>query len=123
MANEIRFTGDLKITKGTLAYAKRHAFTADLTGSRFSANVQSIPISPHTALDVNTTIVPTAGMGFFINHSATDTIQIGSDEAGAFVPFIRLGPGQGCPVPLASNALYAEAVSGDVPLEYVVFEA
>ena len=90
----------------------------DVSGSGKIENIQNIGFAAHEALILGE--VATPGFAYFKNLDATNYVQIGVDVAAAFVPFVKLLPGQSAQVWLGTTAPYAKANTGAVLLDYMI---
>ena len=122
MADEIRTNLSLTVAKDSLQLAKSYNATGDLTGTRYSAGAQNIGYAAHEAIAISGDIA-TAGWAYFRNLDATNFVQIGVDVSAAFVPLIKLLPGEACVLRLATTAVYAKADTAACDTEYVIVEA
>lgn len=123
MANEITLTTRLQLDNGNLKLDRnpgRRQYTQ--TTARQSSGVQTIGTGAHEALGVGADI-GTAGYAFFQNLDATNFVQIGIDDGGTFEPFAKLTAGQIAIVPLNTKAVYAQADTAAVELEWIILEA
>lgn len=105
---------DRKITKS----APGSSF--DQTTKEYVAGVQDIGTGAHEAIALGD--VATPRFAFFRNHDATNYVQVGIDQAATFHPFMRLQAGSFALVEL-EEAPYAQANTGAVKLEYIIFDA
>lgn len=122
MANEITVNASLSVNKSPLKldqHMVQGLFT--MAGTRYGAGVQTIGFAAHELIVVPADLA-TAGWAWFKNVSATNFVQIGLDVAAAFVPFVKLQPGEFAILPLAVLANYAKADTGAVALEWRVLE-
>jgi hypothetical protein len=123
MANEIRTSIDLRVSKGNLSLSKRIANAFDMTGTRYCAKVQSIGTG-FELVDIDTDVV-IAGWAVFINHDPTNYVEIGFEDSGslAFTPLLKLLPGEFQLFRLATKTIVARANTAAVDLEFLVLEA
>lgn len=124
MADEITITSSMTVNKSGVARVDVPAETMreDMTGTHFVNTVQDIGFAAHEALAVGSDL-GTPGFAFFHNRDTTNFVQVGLDVAAAFVPFIKLLPGQKAgPVPLANTTFYAQADTGAVKLQFLIVE-
>ena len=124
MADEISANASLRVLKGYLDLTRAPApVRATMAGAHMSAGVNSIGFAAHEALPVSGDVA-TAGWAFFRNLDATHFVQVGLDVAAAFVPFLKLLPGEFAgPVRLATTAVYAKADTAAVALDWMILEA
>lgn len=122
MANEISVTTNLAVRSGNLQYSRSGNRSFDLVASSpaKASGIASIGFAAHEALPMAD--VGTAGWARFENLDATNYVQIGVDVAAAFVPVIKLKPGEIAVCRLATNAPYAKAAVAAVKLDYEIFE-
>jgi hypothetical protein len=124
MANEIRINADLQCDNGEYAPRMRvqnlSVTQAALGGA---SGVQEIGHAAHEAIDVGD--VGTVGMVMFRNLGPTNLVQIGIDDTGAFVPFIKMNVNETAgPFRVAAGvALYAQATTAAVKIERMILEA
>lgn len=122
MANEITIGVRLKALKGNLSVERRvDNVTADLAGSRYSANIQTVGTTKEQV--VVGADVATPGWAYFRNHDSTHFVDIGVVVSGTFYPLLRLLPGENQVVRLATLTFYAQADTAAVDLESFVLEA
>ena len=123
MANEIRVNADLQCENGNFQPRMRvqnlYITQTTLGGT---TGVQAIGTAAHEAIDLGD--VGTVGLVMFRNLDATNFVQIGIDDGGAFVPIHELLPGESAgPFRLASGvALYAQADTAAVKIDRVILE-
>jgi hypothetical protein len=123
LANEITHTGQLQVTKGSLAYSRSATYKATLTDANGlnSEGAKSIPTTAAgTALPMGD--VTTAGMSFFRNLDANNYIELGVQVAGTFYPFAKLKPGEVFTGRLGTVAPYARANTAAAVLEFAIFQ-
>jgi hypothetical protein len=123
MASEITVQASLQVSKTYLAERKQPGqLTVDMAGTRYSANVQSVPTTAGgTALSIGSN-VGTAGWAFFRNTDANNYVQVGVQVSGTFYPLLTLKAGEYCVVRLATDTVYALANTAAVDLEFFVLE-
>jgi hypothetical protein len=125
MANEITVTGKVVWGKGEYTNIRSLNFTADWTGDHVSDFVQDIGTATHELLVIPAEIA-TAGISFLQSMStSTNTsvyVQVGTDNAGTFVPFNNLLAGEGFPSRFATTAIYAKAATETVKLRCTIGE-
>jgi len=92
--------------------------TEDKAASGYIDNVAYIGFAAHEALVLGD--IATPGLAYFRNCDATNFVQIGVDVAAAFVPFLKLLPGQYAMCWLATAAPYAKADTASVKLDYMI---
>lgn len=122
MASEITVQVSLKATKTNLVVPKfgGTAFQPTMTGTNVTAGCQAIGFAAHETIPV--TDVGTPGWAYFKNTDATNFVQIGTDVAAAFVPFVKLLANEECVLRLGTTAPYAKADTASVDLQYVILE-
>ena len=123
MANEIQLNTQFSLATGLLTERISEAGSFSLSDTTPSnvGGIPSIGFAAHEALPMGD--VAAAGWGFFKNLDATNYVQIGVDNTGTFIPFLRLNAGEFCFVRLATNAPYAKANTAAVQLKYLIFDA
>jgi len=120
MADELTAQAFLSYTKNGVTFPLSiPSDTFDVAGTALIAGRPSIGFAAHEALAMGE--VASAGWAYFKNCDATNFVQIGFDDTGAFVSFITLYPGQWAVCPLGVNAPYAQADTAAVILDYVIF--
>jgi len=91
------------------------------TGEAAARGTASIGFAAHEAIPLGD--VTTLAWAEFANHDTTNYVEIGTDVAAAFVPFLRLNAGERCVCRLsAAIAPYAKANTAAVNLEYHIFQ-
>ncbi|TXH10002.1 MAG: hypothetical protein E6R03_15985 [Hyphomicrobiaceae bacterium] len=122
MANEIQVSASLSVQKGylTARRSQTRSFTLNAASPAKAAGIASIGTAAHEALPMGD--VGTAGWAWFENLDSTNYVQIGTDNGGAFIPFLKLMPGEPQLVRLGTNAPYAKANTAAVKLDYEIFE-
>jgi len=90
----------------------------DVSGNPVLENVQSIGFATHEAIEVGEVATP----GFFYAKNLDDEnfVEIGIDDSGSFVPFVKLLPGETAQLFLSAITLYAQADTGAVLLDYAI---
>jgi hypothetical protein len=121
MASEISVTGTLTDSTINVSIAPGTQ-TIDQTNKRKISNVQNIPTTAAgTALTLGAVTVP--GWSFFKNLDATNYVEIGDDNAGTFIPVIRVDPGKYVgPLKLGTTAPLARANAAAVDLDYTILD-
>jgi hypothetical protein len=118
MANEITVTVKLSAVKGFLNYRDEPGVQSiTMNGSTGSGGVHTV-FTSHGALAIGS--VGTAGWAFFRNTDATNFVEIGRDNAGTFIGFVKLKAGESCILRLTTNAPYARANTASVNLQYYI---
>ena len=119
MANEITVTTNLSAVKGNLTFTRSRTFRATWATARQDGQVQAVGTT-HEAITVSGDIA-TLGVAYFTNLDATNFVDIGRDVAAAFVPLIRLKPGESCAVRLTPGITpYAKADTAACDLEWQI---
>ena len=91
MANEFNISLNLSCNNGyTNNYQKSGQYSQTAQG--LVGGAQTIATTPGTLL--TTTSLATLGYGYFQNLDATNSVDIGKDNAGALDGFVRLKPGE-----------------------------
>lgn len=120
MADEITINAFMRAAKGGLEIARQqNGLNRDMAGQAYSAEVQTIGFAAHEALDIGADLA-TASYAWFRNLDETNFVEVGLEVSAAFEPFIKLLPGEVALVPLATVALYAQADTGAVKLEFII---
>lgn len=122
MASEITVQVSLKATKGNFILPKfgGTAFQPTMTGTNSTGGTQAIGTATHETLPV--TDVGAAGWAYFKNTDATNFVQIGTDNAGTFIPFLKLLATEEVVCRLATAAPYAKADTASVDLQFQILE-
>ena len=120
---EISISTNFSVSKGSLKRSKSLTDSLDFvaTAPNVASGVSTIGFAAHEALVMQD--VASAGWARFENVDATNFVQIGTDVAAAFVPFLKLLPGEFCVCRLGTNAPYAKADTAAVKLDYEIFQA
>jgi hypothetical protein len=119
MADEITISGTFRILNGDLDFSRRTGnVSVTQTGSAMIHNVQLVG-STHEILDVGDVSDPAVFL--FINLSSFD-IQIGIDQTGVFVPFLKIPSGKfAMGSGLDITAIYAKCSDSEGGnLEYII---
>lgn len=118
MANEITVTVKLAAVKGFLNYRDEPGVQSiTMSGSTGCGGIQAIGTS-HEAVAIGDT--GTAGWAYFRNTDATNYVELGRDNAGTFIGFVKLKAGEACTMRLGTNAPYARANTASVNLQYYI---
>lgn len=119
---DINFTGHLILTKGDLkrSFTTTKSFDFVATAPAMAAGVATIGFAAHEAIVMQD--VAAAGWARFENLDSTNFVQIGTDAAGTFHPFVKLKAGEFCILRLGTNAPYAKADTAAVQLDYEIFQ-
>lgn len=122
MAREIFINMSVTANKGYLTLARSANYYCDMAGSHVSLTAQTIHDTA-TILDIDVDVA-TTGVTWLRNLDASNVVVIGKtfDEYGVVDALLRLKPGEAQLLRLATNELYAQALSGSVVLEHCVFE-
>lgn len=122
MANEISYQFQMRLGNGTLTDAYNNSSgSASQTTAALVRNTQTISTAAGgDALDLGGVVTP--GFAVFSNLDGTNYVEVGSNVAGTFYPFLKLNPGeQSGPVRLSVAAPYARANTGSVKLFYIIY--
>ena len=92
----------------------------DWAGSHQHASTQDIGTSDEV-LSLGADL-GSPGWAIFTNLDTTNYVEVGT-KPGAFIPFLRLLPGDTIMCRITNSALYARANTATVKLDYVLFEA
>jgi hypothetical protein len=122
VADEISVSGKVRVAKGFIELERKVNFTADMAGTHYSQNAQTIGFAAHEALEISTDVA-TAGVSYLKNLDATNYVEIGVVVSATFYPVIRLLPGESYPVRFSVLTLYAKAHTAAVVLEHLIVEA
>jgi hypothetical protein len=121
MAEEISVRWDIRAVKGGLSFQRSQSYKANLTGTRENSNVQVIGTADEQIIlgaDMSS-----VGVSYLINNDATNFVTIGVRDAGAvYIPLLKLKPGEGFPLRLATATFYAKADTAPVELELGVLQ-
>lgn len=128
MSAEIKMSGfSYTIAKGSMSYAKTFPSQQfDMSGTDYSAGVQSIPTTAGGTAVAVAAAVGTYGYAHFTNLDSSNYVDLGVQVSGTFYPFMRVMPGKTSPpilLSMAAGALYALAHTAAVELEVFVNEA
>lgn len=94
---EISVSSTLKVQNGAYSYKRSHAFEAAQTAARGgNPGVVNIGTSPEV---ITLGDLATPRWAFFLNLDADYYVDVGPEDGG-MVPFLRILPGEGFPVPL-----------------------
>lgn len=122
MSNEITYTSQIFLRNGTLldTYASG-SLVASQSVAGLVRNVQLIATTAAGDL-LDKGSVSTPGWAVFVNLDAINYVEIGSNVAATFYPFLKLKPGEAqmCRVAVASP--YARANTLAVSLFYIMYE-
>jgi hypothetical protein len=122
MANEVTFNGSIVIRSGFLnEQIQPGSITIDLASDIGDGGVQAIGHSAHEALP--TANAGDGGLYFFRNLDPTNFIEVGLDDGGSFVPFLKLLPGEYSIGRLSDSAIYAKADAAESDLQYRMLSA
>lgn len=101
---EISVSSTLKVTNGSYTYKRTHSFDAEQTTAR-GGNPGVVNVG--TAEEVIAIgDLTTPRWAFLINLDANYYVDVGPYSA-ALVPFVRILPGEGFPIPLYPGVLIA----------------
>lgn len=122
MAEEITINSRIQVTKGGISLSQRASFKPTMSGSAYSANVQTVPTTAAGTALVIAAGVSTLGWAWFKNLDAANYIEIGTQSGGTtFLPFARLNAGEACLLRLAQGiTVFAKANTASVNLEHYV---
>lgn len=125
MANEINVAVGLKVKSPDSSQIIHNTLTRTFNVTRTdevaARGIASIGTGAHEAIPLGD--VTAIGWCEFVNHDTTNYVEIGTDVAAAFVPFLRLNAGERAVCRLsAAIAPYAKANTGAVNLEYHLFQ-
>lgn len=122
MANEVTFNGSIVIRSGFFfEQINPGSIQIDLASDVGDGGVQEISHTAHEALP--TANAGDGGLFFFRNLDATNYVEVGLDDTGSFVPFLKLLPGEYSIGRLSSSAIYAKADTAAVDLQYRMLSA
>jgi hypothetical protein len=116
MASEIRLSSTLRYAKDQASAGLTTAFTADQTGSKYEAGVQTVGTSEEVLVKGD---VGTIGYAAFRNKDATNFVEFGSVTAQYS---IKLGPGEGAVNPWKHTNVYALSNVAPCDVEYLLIE-
>lgn len=124
MADEITISASMSMSNGNLnVTAQVPNYQADQTTAKYAKGTQTTGFAAHEALDLGDLTTP----GYIVvrNNDATNFIEVGVDDAGVFVPVIKVRPGESAgPLYVADGAtLYVQADTADVEMERTIFAA
>ena len=123
MANEIKASVRLSVTKGNLKLAYGGTTLAeDMAGSK-GGNPGTVNIGTSAEL-ISLGDITSAGYCYIRNLDATNYVEIGPTSGGALVPMLRLKAGQEALMPLTpSVALRGQANTAACDVLIAVIEA
>jgi hypothetical protein len=116
MASEIRLSSTLRYAKDQASAGLSTSFTADQTGSKYEAGVQTVGISEEVLVKND---VGTIGYMAVRNNDETNFVEFGGVTAEYS---IKLAPGEGCVVPWKRTNVYALANVAPCAVEYLLIE-
>lgn len=117
MANEISITANLTATKGTSKVSRSATFSANWSVARKDSLTQVIGTTAE-ALSIGADIA-TNGWVHATNNDASNYVEIGRDNAGTFMPLIRLNAGESTVFRLAQGITpWARANTASVDMEW-----
>jgi hypothetical protein len=122
MADELTLTGFFRVEKdGVRETETIDSATHDIAADPvyIAAGVMNLGTSAE-AIPMGD--VAAAGLAYFKNCDDTNYCEIGIDSSG-FLAFLKLAAGRECMVWLGTNAPYAKANTGAVPLKYKILSA
>ncbi len=117
MANEVNISATLRYAKSPASASLSTSYSADQTGTKYSAGVQIIGVTEES-LDKND--VGTIGYLAVRNMDATNYVRLGATTT---VYTIKLLPGKGCVVPWNGSTTFIIANAAPVEVEYLMIEA
>lgn len=121
MSDEITISQSFALLKSNSRYNLNPITTkVDWSGTHKHASTQDIGTSDE-ALSIGADL-GTAGWAIFTNLDTTNYVEVGT-KPGAFVPFLKILPGETVMCRISNSALYARANTATVKLDYVIFEA
>ena len=121
MADEISYAVQIQYSKNGRSQVKAATSnTLDVTGNNLVSGVEATANDAHNAIDKGG--IGTLGLCHFENLDATNTIEIGYDDSGAFVTAASLAPGMEA-LFKPTGAVYHKAGAGTPLLSYTLFEA
>lgn len=120
MADEIRISAELSVSKSGLQATKSAQALIDQTTAGYVSRKQSIPTSD-TVITLTGVTTPLAIV--IENIDATNYVKIGPTVAGAIAPMARLMPGGVMVLPLEpSVVLRAQANTASVDIAFLIVE-
>jgi hypothetical protein len=121
MANEIRTSVRLQVTKGNLTIDRStNSGRATMSGTRMSSVVQNIGTT-YEAVSISSE-VGTAGWAYLKNNDTTNYVEVGLEVSAAFHPFLKLKAGEAAVLRLATDTIFARADTAATDLEITVLE-
>ena len=122
MANEVTFNGSIVIRSGFFfEQINPGSIQIDLASDVGDGGVQDIGTATHEALP--TANAGDGGLYFFRNLDSTNYVEVGLDDTGSFVSFLKLLPAEYSIGRLSSSAIYAKANTAAVDLQYRMLSA
>lgn len=123
MAQEISISISLGVTKGNLRDSIALSGRFDLAASApvKASGIAIIGTGSHEAIPLGD--LGTPGFVLLRNLDDTNYVEVGKDSTGSFVPFLKLKAGEPAIFRLSSAAPYAKANTGNVRLQYEIYDA
>ena len=121
MSDEITVSTILACTNGDFRFDRRvNAVKVDQAAQGSVGGIQVIGSGAHEA--IATGDLTTEGWAIFRNLDDTNFVDVGIDVSSVFKPVFRLKAGEPAIVRVSTDALYAQADTADVNLEYTILE-
>ena len=124
MANELKGTTRMTFSKGGLKVSRGQTNQVDITGTDYDAGVQDIGTS-NEVLVINSDMSTAVSWIYVKNLDATNFIEVGNQNGGAPIYFVKLFPGKSAvlPVTVTKDNIACLANTAACRLEFVVVEA
>jgi hypothetical protein len=117
---EISVSSTLKVANGSYTYKRSHSFDATQSAARGgNPGVVNVGTDPEV-ISIGDLMTPR--WAFFINLDADYYVDVGPEDGG-MVPFLRILPGEGFPVPLypgVSLAAQAQAEAATAGVDLLI---
>ncbi len=121
MANEITVNFQLLFAMSGRNFTEQFNQIQMDAGSELMAQGTPSIGTGHEALPMQD--VTAAGAAVFYNNDATNYVEVGVDNAGSFIGFVRIPPREFAFLPaLSTNAPYARANTAAVKLSYMIIQ-
>jgi hypothetical protein len=124
MSNEVKATTRLSFSKGGAKTSRGQTNQVDVTGDDYDQGVQIIGTS-NEVLTVKADLGTAILWCYFKNLDATNFIEIGNQNGGAPIYFVKLAAGDACvlPVDVTRDNIACKADTASCRLEFIVVEA
>lgn len=121
MADEIRFTGSLTLSNGSLRDTRSTTKQITQATARMDFHTQTIG-NTHEQITIVSDIT-TPGVCMFTHLGTANYVELGVVVSGTFYPFVRINAGESWPLRLGTTAPYAKASTGSIELACCIYAA